>query len=110
MKKLFALIAVVVTLFTFAPTKAEARHPYRYYPSYNYSRSAICHTPPRYYSSHSYRPVYNNYRYYRSAPRYYPSYPSYRSSRYYAPRYSSHHGYRSSGVSIHTRFGSFHFR
>lgn len=108
MKKLFALIAVVVTLFTFAPTKAEAGHPHRYYPSYQYNRGAVCHTPVRYYNTRSYRPVYYNHRYYRSAPRYYPT--SYRSSRYYVPRYSSYHGYRSSGVSIHTRFGSFHFR
>jgi len=107
MKKLFAIIAAVVTLFTFAPTKAEARHPHRYYPSYNAHRGHFHHSPVRYYNSRSYRPAYYNHRYYSSSPRYYPSY---RSSRYYVPRYSSYHGYRSSGVSIHTRFGSFHIR
>jgi len=107
MKKLFVLIAVVATLFTFAPTKAEARYPYRFYPSYSFNRGAVCHTPVRYYNSRSYRPVYYNHRYYRSVPRYYPSY---RSSRYYVPRYSSYHGYRGPAVSVHTRFGSFYIR
>lgn len=112
MKKLFALIAVAVTLFTFAPTKAEARGPYGYHPSHYLHRGAVCHTPVRYYNTRYVRPVYYN-RYqprYTSAHRYYPSY---RSSRYYQPRYSSYHGYRgyrSTGVSIHTRFGSFHIR
>ncbi len=99
MKKLLALIAAVVTLFTFAPTKAEAGSPYRYHPSQYLSRGS-------YYSSRSYRPVYHSH--YRSAPRYYPSY---RTTRYYQPRYSSyHHGHRGTSVSVHTRFGSFHIR
>ncbi len=110
MKKLFALIAVVATFFTFAPTKAEARSPLRYHPSQYFYRGSVCHTPVRYYNTRSYRPVYHSR--YTSVPRYYPSYRStrYYQPRYYQPRYSSYHGYRGTSVSIHTRFGSFHIR
>ncbi len=109
MKRLLALSAVLVTLFvTFAPTEAEARprhgyhhshrghyhHHYRHHPSYH-------HRHHSYHRHHYARPVYRYRNYYRPH-HYYPShygYPGYYGRGYYGP-----------GVSVHTRFGSFHIR
>lgn len=127
MKKLFVLIAVVVTLFAFAPTKAEAGPFFRHSSFHPYHGHAY-RAPVRYYNNRYVRPVYYNqcqprytgvYRYhpgYRPAPYYHAGYrpaPYYNNGYRPAPYYNNGYyntGYRGPSVSIQTRFGSFYIR